>query len=101
MQLNTPMRGDTTLQQIRISTKHNQLQLADNRTMYSARGEIDFGFALALIQNALIWRNWRIGAISNRYEGPVINNSPVCSPDGVVFGRLVQCPITLWVYKVQ
>jgi hypothetical protein len=32
--------------------------------------KIDFGFAL-------IWRNWRIGAISSRYKGPVIENSPV------------------------
>jgi hypothetical protein len=30
---------------------------------HRVRGEIDFGFALTLIQNALIWRNWRNGAI--------------------------------------
>jgi hypothetical protein len=29
----------------------------------SVRGEIDFWFALTLIQKALIWRNWRNGAI--------------------------------------
>jgi hypothetical protein len=66
-----------------------------------ARGGIEFGFALILKQNALIWHNWQIGAINNWYKGPVIKNSAVRRPDVALFGRLVQCPITVWVYRVK